>query len=104
MEDKQDVFRYFINHSFKEEIIVPLVAVSNNVSFVTNKEQRYVVLGDGCLCSVNACEEHHICALEQDIRKLYGVTAWDFMRKWYRTYPDMSSMFFLKIKLEKNEN
>ena len=94
---------YEINHSYKEEIIVPIVAVSNNISFLMNNEVKCAIMGDGGKSEILAYEEVHICTLESDIRRLYNVGAWDFMRKWYKVYPEMNSMLFLKIKLKKYE-
>ena len=101
MQEEQKGIIYHINHRYKEEIIVPLVAVTNNIKFLFDKEERHVMLGDGNVKKVISCEEVHICALESDINRMYGITPWDFVRRWYKIYPRMDSMFFLKIKLEK---
>lgn len=103
MQEEQKESIYHINHRYKEEIIVPLVAVTNNICFLFDKEERQATMGDGTIAKVISCEEVHICALDADINRMYGITPWDFVRRWYKIYPRMDSMFFLKMKLTKDE-
>lgn len=92
---------YLVNHTFREEIIVPLSAISDNFVFLLDEVERKVLTGDGVLCDVVSCEEIHVCALEHDIRRLYNISAWDFIKRWYSKYPNMNAMYFAKIKLKK---
>lgn len=90
---------YHINHRFREEVIVPLAAITNNINFLFSNDERIVLLGDGTKGKVTSCEEVHICALEQDINNLYKMGAWDFIKRWYKIYPNMDTMYFVKLKI-----
>jgi hypothetical protein len=99
MQSQDKGITYHINHRFKDEIIVPLVAITNNVAFLFDTSERSVVMGDGVIGKVISCDEVHICALESEINRMYNITPWAFVARWYKIYPQMDSMFFLKLKL-----
>lgn len=102
--DNNEPTYHRINHKFRETIIVPYIAIEHNLSFLTNKADRYVMYADGITAKVVEAKEVHICELEDDIQKLYGISAWQFMTRWYQTYKGMSSMEFVVIKVRKEEN
>ena len=90
-----------VAHRYKECMILPLVAISDNFNFVMTCGKRFVITQDGVKCDVIEYEEKHICQLEDDIRALYGVDAWTFTKKWYNFNNTMDSMTFVKLKLKK---
>lgn len=92
---------YYLNHRYKDEVIVPLVAVSPNVYFLLDKGVRYVLCTDEIKCRVVDCKEMHICELVDDIKRLYNMDAWSFINRWYQYEKAMDSMEFLKLKLVK---
>lgn len=92
-----------VSHKYKECIIVPLVALTNNFEFMVTIGKRFVITQDGIMCSVVQYEERHICELTDDIRKIYGMDAWSFVMKWYKFNPALDSMTFIKLKLVKYE-
>lgn len=102
--DNNEPTYHRINHKFRETIIVPYIAIEHNLSFLTNKADRYVMYADGITAKVVEAKEVHICELEDDIQKLYGISAWQFMTRWYQTYKGMSSMEFVVIKVTKEVN
>lgn len=102
--DNNEPTYHHINHKFRETIIVPYIAIEHNLSFLTNKADRYVVYADGITAKVVEAKEVHICELEQQIQQLYGISAWQFMSRWYQTYKNMSSMEFVVIKVRKEED
>lgn len=102
--DNNEPTYHRINHKFRETIIVPYIAIEHNLSFLTNKADRCVMYADGITAKVVEAKEVHICELEDDIQKLYGISAWQFMARWYQTYKGMSSMEFVVIKVRKEEN
>lgn len=102
--DNNEPTYHRINHKFRETIIVPYIAIEHNLSFLTNKADRYVTYADGITAKVVEAKEVHICELEDDIQKLYGISAWQFMTRWYQTYKGMSSMEFVVIKVRKEGN
>lgn len=93
--------KHALRHKFKEEIIVPLVALSSNIDFILCKGEKLIKTADGFMCRCVEKEEVHICDIEDDIRRIYNMSAWDFIRRWRKFDPYMDSMTFLRIKLEK---
>jgi hypothetical protein len=101
----KEVTYHRINHSFKSEIIVPVAAISNNIDFLVNDKNatRMVKTSDNVECVVDGFEEAHICTLENDIKKMYGMEPWSYIMRWFKVVPSMYSMEFLKIRLKKYE-
>jgi hypothetical protein len=95
---------YKVLHTFKDEIFVPLLAISPNVSFFFDKKKRLVVTSDNIQASVVRFESMHI--LSDDARdlvqRLYNVDVYSFMRKWYSSL-DITSMEFVYMILKKYE-
>lgn len=102
MESNETSYHH-INHKFRETIVVPYVAIENNISYLTNKGDKYIIFADGIKAKVVESYEKHICDLEEDIQKLYGIDTWSFIKRWYKTYKQMDSMHFLILKLGKDE-
>ncbi len=91
-----------ITCKYQENIIIPICAIKNNLSFLLSKDEViYVVCADGTKCKVRHWKEVHICELEKDIEELYGVTSWEFIKRWYNFNKTMSSMSFIKMSLDK---
>lgn len=99
MIDNENIYK--INHRFRDEIIVPITAISNNISFLMDKNKRYVELADGSKCEIISFFMKNICDLEEKILSLYRIPAWDFLKKWVSIYPTMTSIEFVVIKLKK---
>ena len=91
---------YFIRHKFKEEIIVPYVAVYPNVG-ITKADSAQCTFKCGTTAEIVSVEEKHICELESEIKAIYGLDAWSYIKKWYNFDKSMQSMYFLKIKSKK---
>ena len=96
-----DPVEAYVNHRFREEMILPYVGITPNIAFVMACGERYVTTTDGIHCKVVECEEKHICDLEEKIRTIYGIEPYDFIRRWYKTCKAMDSMTFVYIKLKK---
>lgn len=90
-----------IRHRFKEEIIVPYVAITNNIDFLMCRGQKKVHLTDGVTCIVTDWKEIHLFEMDDDVKRLYDMSAWDFAKRWYSYDKYMQSMTFVKIKLKK---
>lgn len=103
-ENKSETY-HELKHSFKEEIIVPTVALTNTFDFfMYGSAKKNIKLADGTLCIAEGYEEKHICDLEEDIKRLYNMDAWSFVKKWHKHDSLMTNMMFVKIWLKKNEN
>jgi hypothetical protein len=102
--DKEKTYHRIL-HSFKPEIIVPIAAITNNIDFVTAGKDcvRMVKTTDDVECVVESYEEIHMCSLEADIKRLYGMEPWPYVMRWYKVAPHMNTMDFFKLKLKKYE-
>lgn len=91
-----------VKHRYREEIIVPVAALSNNIDFIMDSEaEKRVLTADNVKCRVKKYKFIHVCELENEIKRLYNKGAWDFIKMWYKVVPNIYSMEFLVIKLEK---
>lgn len=97
------VIKYYIAHRFKDEIIIPFCALTNNIDFCIEKDAEKVCLtADNVRCVAESFDEKHICELEADVKRIYGIqNTWDFIKRWYALDKHMDSMYFLKISLKK---
>lgn len=102
--DNNNPTEHNVLHKFKETMIVPYYAVTNNCSLIMSKGDHYVTTADGIHCKVMSWEEKHICELEEEIQRLYNMSCWDYMMRWFKaTKGCMDSMHFLILKLKKDE-
>lgn len=98
----EDVTYHSIKHRYREEIIAPVASLSNNINFILKGQTRKRVLtADNVKCKVKKYRLVHICELENEIKRLYNIGPWDFIKMWYKVIPNIDSMEFLVIKLEK---
>lgn len=94
-----------IKHKFRETIIVPIVAMGNAYDFfIFNEAKKVVKTADNIRCVVTEWDEQNICDLENEIKELYNMDAWSFIKTWRASFPQMTSMQFIKMKLQRNED
>lgn len=91
---------YYIKHSYKEDVILPLCGIADNVNFLFDDEEKFVKTSDGIKARLIDCKELHIVELEKDIQEIYKIDAWSFLKKWYSANDGMQSARFLKLKLK----
>ena len=102
--DNNNPTDHYVNHKFRNTIIIPFAALHMNIDFVMNKGEKYILTADGIRAKVVSWEEKHICELEDKIRELYNINTWDYVKKWFKaTKGCMDSMHFLILKLKKDE-
>lgn len=99
--ERNETTYHKVRHKYREEIIVPYIAVQNNIDFILNKGERYLLTADSIKAKVLGCKEVHICELKDEINRLYGMSAWDYICKWHDAEKNMDSLHFLHIKLRK---
>ena len=92
---------FYINHSFKEEILVPYAAIRNNIHFFEARTGQRVITADGVRCKVVWLEVKNICECEELIKTLYATEPWDFLCAWHKSKPDMVSLDFVNIRLKR---
>ena len=66
----KEKYYHKVNHSYRDKIIVPMIAVTNNYRFVITDEQRYIITADEVKCKVTHIEVRNIFDLESDIDKI----------------------------------
>lgn len=101
--ERNETSYHKVKHRYKEEIIVPYIAVQNNIDFMLNKGERYLITADNVKAKVLEAKEVHMCELWEDIDRLYKLSVWDFIVRWYNSEKNMDSMHLLHIKLRKEE-
>ena len=102
--DNNNPTEHHVLHKFKETMVVPYYAVTNNCSLIMSKGDHYVTTADGIHCKVVFWEEKHICELEDEIQRLYNMDCWSYIKRWHKaTKGCMDSMHFLILKLKKDE-
>lgn len=85
---------------FKDTVIVPVAAISNNIDFLIYTDaKKHVRTSDDKECLVVKYEEIHICDLECDVKSIYGIDTWSFVKTWHKHEPCMTSMNFIKMEL-----
>ena len=102
MDNKRDT-EHRILHKFREIVILPIHAITNNLDFIMCKGNKTVTTADNVKCKVVQWKELHLLGSDDEIRKLYGISAWDYSMKFYEYDKDMQSMTLIKMKLEKEE-
>lgn len=94
-----------VKHKYREEMILPIISISNAYDFfIFNESSKIVTTADGIKCVVSDWSEENVCDLEEDIKRLYDMDAWSFIKIWRNTFPQMTSMQFVKMKLKKYED
>ena len=102
--DNNNPTEHNVLHKFKETMILPYYAVTNNCSLIMSKGKHYVTTADGIHCKIVSWEEKHICELEDEIQRLYNMDCWSYIKRWHKaTKGCMDSMHFLILKLKKDE-
>lgn len=103
--DEIEPIFYRVNHRYREEMIVPIVAIHEFINFITTPlRYQKVVTTDGVKCRVFKIYTQNLCALEEKVLSLYQISAWDFLKKWYSVYPNnLYSLEFVVMELGKYE-
>lgn len=96
-----DLTYYHINHKYREKIVVPYLAIQNNIDFLSDNGEKRIIFADGIKAKVLSIEEKNICSLKEEIESLYKMSQWDFICKWDKVYNHIDSMYFLVIKVRK---
>lgn len=90
----------FVRHKYKDEMIVPYVCLYPNIQPFKEKDLT-LMTKDGIKAKVLLIEEVHICEIEEDVKRIYGIDMWTYLKKWYNFDKSMQSMYFIKLKLRK---
>lgn len=96
---------YYVNHRYREKIIVPLIAIENNVSFLCddNDEDKNIQTSDNVICGINEIKVSNILDLENEISTIYKMGAYEYLKIWRGAYNNLDSLSFVVLKLKRNE-
>lgn len=94
---------YQLKHRYREEVVVPYVAIRNNCQFFSDNSDKFVITADGIRCLVSDCEYKHIFELEEKIKTDYKMDTMSFLKRWYDMDKNMQSMEMVVLKLKKCE-
>lgn len=100
--EPESSLQYNVAHLFAEEIVVPWIAISNNISFMMNKPKT-IITADFVEAKIIARKEIHILSDEgiRVTKRLYGIPVDTLLKRWYSKYPEISSLHFVYLKLER---
>lgn len=90
-----------VKHKWREEIILPLRCIVNNINFLTSKCEKYILTTDGVKAKVESYEVLHICTLDELVKRIYGLTTWEFIKRWFDNGEEFDSSHFVYIKSTK---
>lgn len=93
---------YAIQHSFRNELIIPVGALYHNLDFFIENDEKsvnFVKTSDGKLCIVKKFKVEHLCDLCDDIKRIYQINIEDFLTKWHNAMC-VSSMYFILMELQ----
>lgn len=93
-----------ILHKFREIVILPIHCVTNNIDFIMCTGKKTVTTADNVKCKVAQWKELHLLDAEEEIQKLYNMSAWNYAKKFYDYDKNMQSMTLIKMKLEKEDS
>lgn len=93
-----------VKHKFRKEIFVPWCAISWNIDLAM-WDVKKIETSDCVACLAKKLEHVHVLSeyAKEIIKRLYNISAYDFIQMWYKRFPNMDSMSFIYMKLEKIE-
>lgn len=100
MEINRDT-EHRILHKFREIVILPIHCITNNIDFIMCTGKKTVTTADNVRCNVVQWKELHLLDAEEEIQKLYNMSAWNYAKKFYDYDKNMQNMTLIKMKLKK---
>lgn len=100
--------KFYINCKYRDEIIIPIIAISPNWEWHcmkdNEKKDSLCLMKDGILAKVRMCETKTIFEFEKEIEEQYQVSPYEFLKRWYKaTEMQLSSITMYHIWLKKYE-
>ena len=94
-----------VQHTYNNEIIIPICAMRNNVDFIVSKAKEPLILtSDNVKWKAAFYTIANIVDLEAYVKSIYKMSAWDFIKRWYEKLRFIDSMSFIKMTLVKIKN
>ena len=97
---------YYVNHKYREKIIVPLIAIERNVSFLCddNDEDKNIQTSDNVICVITDIKVSNILDLENEISTIYKMGAYEYLKIWRGAYNNLDSLSFVMLKLNRKND
>ena len=93
---------YYVNHKYREKIIVPLIAIERNVSFLCDdNDDKCIQTSDNVLCGITDIKVSNILDLENEISTIYKMGAYEYLKIWRGAYNNIDSLSFVVLKLKR---
>ena len=94
---------YYVNHKYRDKIIVPLIAIERNVSFLCddNDEDKNIQTSDNVICGIKEINVSNIIDLENEISTIYNMGAYEYLKIWRGAYNNIDSLSFVVLKLKR---
>ena len=91
-----------ISHKFQQEIIVPYAAVTNNIDIAVGNKCKFQ---DGTVAVITNIKHLNMMArtTEKYVMELYNISSWGLLNQWYLRGIPFDSIYFLKLKIKKDE-
>ena len=91
-----------ISHKFQQEIIVPYAAVTNNIEIAVGNKCKFQ---DGTIGTITDINHLNMMArtTEKHVMELYNISSWGLLNQWYLRGVSFDSIYFLKLKIKKDE-
>lgn len=101
--------KIYINCKYRPEVIIPICAVSPNWDFLclTDLKRQGLILEtiDKVRAKIMLCEERLVFDLEKDIKRVYNVSPYEFLRKWFDISKGMmDNIYFYHLYLKREDN
>lgn len=95
---------YKLQHTFKPVVLVPMLAIYPNSSWIMDNKKKMVVTSDNVMAKVIREEKVHFLSpiMQEIVRDVYHTDVLSFGRRWQQAM-DISTMEFYYIALEKYE-
>ena len=96
---------YYVNHKYREKIIVPLIAIERNVSFLCDNDDddKNIQTSDNVICGITDIKVSNILDLENEISTIYNLCAYEYLKIWRGAYNNLDSLSFVVLKLKRME-
>ena len=90
--------QHLVKHKWRDEIVVPYLAIQNNVTFMCDNGEKHIITADQKKALVLEKKEYHMCEMDEIVKRLYGMDVWPFVMRWYNNGFNLLSPSFIYIK------
>ena len=93
--------RYYLNHRYRDFVIVPYVGIADNLSFCFDDDDKTLITSDSVEAEVIKVETKHFFQATEIIEKEYKMPAYEWLKSWYLANHSLNSLDVLLITLKR---